>query len=307
MHVAPTTSTAGLRGSRARDWEAIGQTLIGITCFSLTFPMTRWALSSFDPTEIALIRGTVAGCMAGVFLLLSKAKVPENRLIGRMFGAALGIVLIFPLLISISLQFVPATHAAVLAGILPLFTAMFGVWRGRESSRLSFWIFALLGTLLLLGFSAWRTHFNRIEPADLLILVAYFACAYGYAEGALVAREVGSWPAICWILLVILPLELPALLGWLSIHGWLPRSPQLTAWIGLTYLSVVSQWLGFFFYYRGLALGGVVRMSQLQLLLPLLSILASGVILGEQIEPMTLLVAALIGVIVYAGRQSVGN
>ena len=293
--------------NRSREWQSWLFTLAGVLCFSFTFPMTRLSLRAFDPIVIALVRGAGAGIAALAYLLLSKSLVPDRWQIMRLASAAIGIVIVFPLLVSMALRYVPATHASVLGSVLPLATAMFGVIRGRESASRAFWIFAILGTVLLGFICAYRTGFHAVEPADVLLLVAFVACSYGYAEGGLLAREMGGWRVICWALVTVLPFELAALIAYWpgSIVG--VGEPTPGAWGALLYLTIVSQFIGFFFYYRGLALGGVAKMSQVQLLLPFLAIFASHWVLGEEVDASVIFGVLAITAIVVAGRWSLSG
>ena len=209
----------------------------------------------------------------------------------------------FPILVSIALKYVPATHASVLGSILPLATAVFGVVRGRESVSRRFWFFAILGTGLIALFSGYRSGFHSIEQADLLLIAAFIACSYGYAEGGVLAREMGGWLVICWALVTVLPFELIALLSTLLAPGCESiRCPQRRG-RGWSYVTAVSQFIGFFFYYKGLALGGIAKMSQLQLLLPFLAIFAAHWILGEEIEGSVILGTLVITAIVAGGAE----
>ena len=290
--------------TRSKEWQSWLFTLAGVLCFSFTFPMTRLSLRAFDPILIALVRGAGAGIAALAYLLLSKSLFPDRWQIVRLASAAIGIVVLFPALVSIALRYVPATHASVLGSVLPLATAMFGVIRGRESASRAFWIFAVLGTFLLGLFCGYRTGFHSIEPADVLLLVAFAACSYGYAEGGLLAREMGGWRVICWALVTVLPFELAALIAYGPGSIVRGGEPTADAWGALLYLTAVSQFIGFFFYYKGLALGGVAKMSQVQLLLPFLAIFASHWILGEPLDGSVIFGVLAITAIVVAGRWS---
>jgi drug/metabolite transporter (DMT)-like permease len=188
-----------------------------------------------------------------------------------------------------------------------LATAVFGVLRGRESASRGFWIFAILGTVLIGLFSAYRSGFRSIEQADVLLLIAFVACSYGYAEGGLLARDLGGWRVICWALVTVLPFELVALAFYSAGNDVRFGMATAGAWAALLYLIVVSQFIGFFFYYKGLALGGVAKMSQVQLLLPFLAILAAHWILGEEIDGSVICGAVAITAIVVAGRWSLSR
>ena len=278
--------------------------MLGVLCFSFTFPMTRLALAAFDPVMIALVRGAGAGSAALVYVVLSRSRVPPKMQLFRIAGAAMGMVILFPILVSTALRFVPATHASVLAAILPLLTACFGVIRGRETGTLGFWVSAVAGTVSIALVCGYRSGFQRIDQADLLLLAGFGACAYGYAEGGLLSRELGGWQTICWILVSVLPVELTGVLGFASFHGAWVHPPGASAWIGIAYLTLISQFIGFYFYYKGLGLGGVARMSQAQLLLPFLAIFASSLLLGEEIDGVVVAGAAAITGIVLLGRWS---
>jgi drug/metabolite transporter (DMT)-like permease len=301
----PTYSPgASLVQTRSPEWQSWLFTSIGVLCFSFTFPMTRLSLRAFDPILIALVRGAGAGVAALVYLVLSKSRIPDRRQLVRLGCAAIGMVVTFPIFVSIALQYVPATHASVLGSVLPLATAVFGVLRGRESASRGFWIFAILGTFSIGLFSAYRSGFRSIEEADVLLLVAFVACSYGYAEGGLLAREMGGWRVICWALVTVLPFELIAVVAYGLDQGVRFGMATADAWAALLYLTVISQFIGFFFYYKGLALGGVAKMSQVQLLLPFLAIFAAHWVLGEEIDGSVICGALAITAIVVAGRWS---
>jgi drug/metabolite transporter (DMT)-like permease len=263
--------------------------------------MTRLSLRAFDPIVIALVRGAGAGVAALIYLLASRSRIPTRRKLVRLGSAAIGMVVLFPILFSIALKYVPATHASVLGAILPLATAVFGVIRGRESVPRGFWVLAILGTVLIGLFSAYRSGFHSIEQADVFLIAAFIACSYGYAEGGLLAREMGGWQVICWALVTVLPFELGVMIVYGSHVGLRIRSAPVEAWAGLVYLTAISQFIGFYFYYKGLALGGIAKMSQVQLLLPFLAIFAAHWILGEPIDASVIIGTVMITTIVVAG------
>jgi drug/metabolite transporter (DMT)-like permease len=210
--------------------------------------MTRLSLRGFDPILIALVRGAGAGIAALVYLVLSRSRTPDRSQLVRLGSASIGMVILFPIFVSIALKYVPATHASVLGSILPLATAVFGVIRGRESVSPRFWIYAILGTVSICLFSACRSGFHSIQRADVLLVTAFVACSYGYAEGGLLAREMGGWLVICWTLVTVLPFELVALIVYGFRAGVRIGSVEAEAWAGLLYLTVISQFIGFFFY-----------------------------------------------------------
>jgi len=284
------------------EWKAWGFTAVGVLCFSGTFASTRLALSAFDPFVVALVRGAGAGAAAVCYLLVSRNRAPTKPQFLRLGGAALGIVIGFPCLFSFALLMVPATHASVVGAILPLFTAIFGAVIGRERASRGFWISAVIGTLLTILFCLYRSGVSAIQGADILLLLAFVACSYGYAEGGILSRELGGWRVICWALALAFPIEMVALLGYVSVHGLWMRPPSIQAGAGLLYVTAISQYIGFYFYYKGLALGGVAKMSQLQLFLPFCAIAVSHFVLGEVIDAATIVGAILITGTVFGGK-----
>jgi drug/metabolite transporter (DMT)-like permease len=279
-------------------------TSIGVACFSLSFVAARLALRGFDPAVIALARGAGAGLVAVVCVLMGKYPLPMGRQIVRLCLAAIGIVFVFPIFTTVALQTVPASHAATIAAVLPLLTALFGVLRRRERAPFAFWAIAGCGTLVVGLFLMTRSNGLHLEQADILIIFACIACAYGYAEGGLLAQEMGGWRAICWMLVFATPLAVALLISYLMWRGGINRVDSPTAWFGLLYQIAVSQFVGFAFYYRGLALGGVAKMSQIQQFQSVLAVLAASLFLAERIDFQLWIVLGLLLVAVVASRWS---
>jgi drug/metabolite transporter (DMT)-like permease len=279
-------------------------TSIGVACFSLSFVTARFALRGFDPGLIALARGAGAGLVALVCVLVGKYPLPTRRQIGRLGLAAIGIVFVFPIFTTIALETVPAGHAATIAAILPLLTALFGVLRRRERAPLAFWAIAGGGTSVVAGFLISRSHGLQLERADVLIVIACVACAYGYAEGGLLAQEIGGWRAICWMLVFAMPVALALLISYLLWRAGINHVDSPAAWFGLLYQIAVSQFIGFAFYYRGLALGGVAKMSQIQQFQAVLAVLAASLFLAERIDIQLWIVLGLLLIAVVASRWS---
>ena len=242
-----TNAARGLWQPEGLEWRGWALTGIGILGFTFTLPMTRLALRAFDPITIAIVRGAGAGLAALVCLALSRDTFPTRDQIVRMFYAGLGIVIFFPLLISIGLQFVQATHAGVIQSILPLTTALFGVVRGREKASTGFWISAILGAVLVAAFCQFRSKVGSIGIADILVVLSFVSCAYGYAEGALVTRELGGWKTICWILVVTLPLNLLGLFIYSLPHGFMASAAirRSLDWTHVSYAGQPVPWVLF--------------------------------------------------------------
>jgi len=279
-------------------------TSLGVLCFSLSFVAVRLALRDFDPLLIAFARGAIAGPIAIGCALAGKYPLPTPKQALRLGLAAAGIVFVFPIFTTIALKSVPASHAATVSAILPVLTAVFGVWRKRERVPLAFWGIAAGATLVVAWFLISRSGGLQLRQADLLIIVACVACSYGYAEGGLLSQEMGGWRAICWMLVFATPLAIVLLSGYLLRSGSFHPVAAPAAWFGLAYQVFVSQFLGFAFYYRGLAQGGVAKMSQIQQFQSVLAVLAAGVILAEPIDAQLWIVLGLLLVAVVGARWS---
>lgn len=273
--------------------------LLGMLSFSLTLPATRLAVAELNPTFVGLGRALVAAILAAILLTLTQQPVPSRAQIGSLLLVAAGVVVGFPILSAWALRIVPASHGAIMLGLLPLATVIAGVLRAGDRPSRGFWLASSAGSSVVIVFAI-VSGGGHVQGADLALLVAVIAAAIGYAEGARLAREIGSWQVICWALLVAAPfLLVPVGLTLVSgVHG------SASAWIGFAYVSVFSMFLGFFAWYRGLALGGVARVGQLQLLQPFFTLGASALLLGEQVTPATILVAVVVAIIVALGRKA---
>lgn len=270
---------------------------LGVAAFSLTVPLTRVAVEVFSPWLVGAGRAVLAACVAAVVLRASRARVPESRQVLRLAVVGGGIVLGFPLLTSLALTAVPASHGAVVVGVLPAATAVAVVLRTGERPGRRFWLAAGCGLGAAVVFAA-RGGVGPPTPADLLLLGAVVAAAIGYAEGGLLARELGAWQTVSWALVCCLPAT-AAIACWSLLAegvtgagGQPPAQPQ--HWAAFAYLAIVSAYLGFFAWYRGLALGPMTTVSQVQLAQPVLSLGWAVVLLGEGLSLPTIAGAAVV-------------
>ncbi|WP_425571977.1 DMT family transporter [Pedococcus ginsenosidimutans] len=275
--VLPVAPRSGLR------WG-----LVGVTAFSFTVPLTRVAAhDGLSPLFIGAGRAVVASVLACVALVVTRQAVPRAAQWGRLAVVAGGVVVGFPLLTSYALTTAPAAHGAVVVGLLPAATAVMAVVRGKERVPASFWVFAALGAAAVVTFTGLQDGgLGSVDRADLLLLGAVLAAAVGYAEGGLLARELGAWQTVSWALALSAPLMVV-----LTSVSVAEQTPSATAvqWLAFAYLAVVSMYLGFFAWYRGLAIGPMARVSQVQLVQPVLSLLWAGLILREQLTWPTVL------------------
>ncbi|MCH1782026.1 DMT family transporter [Psychrobacter glaciei] len=253
---------------------------IGVVIFAGSLPATRLAVMGFDPLFLTGTRATLAALLAIAVLVIFKQHPPTKADLPALSVVALGVVIGFPLLSALALQHVTSAHAIVFLGILPLFTAIFAVWRGDERPSALFWLFALLGSTFVAGYAAMSSSHTPLL-GGLLMLGAVIACALGYAEGARLSRTLGSWQVISWALVLSLPILLPV--TWLT---W-PKTftdINIAAWAGLLYVSLFSMFIGFLFWYRGLALGGIAAVGQLQLLQPFMGLMLAAGLLHETVS-----------------------
>jgi drug/metabolite transporter (DMT)-like permease len=242
-------------------------------------PFTRVAVGDLDPLFIGAGRAVVAAALAATALVATRQLLPRGRQWARLAVVAGGIVAGFPLLTSYALTTVPASHGAVVIALLPAATAATAVVRGHERPPLLFWVVAAVGALATMGFaSVHGGGLGHLQWADLLLLGAVATAAVGYAEGGLLARELGAWQTVSWALVLASPLMLA-----LSLHSVLEQPPAAgpAEWAAFGYLGAVSMFLGFFAWYRGLAIGPMARVSQVQLVQPVLTIAWAALLLGE--------------------------
>lgn len=251
-----------------------------MVAFSGTLPATRVALPAFGPVTVGIGRAVVASVLAAATLLLRRAPRPTGRQWRRIAVVALGVVIGFPVLSALALQVVGVSHGAVLTGLLPVATAVVATVRAGERPRPLFWLASLGGTGTVVAFSL-VTGAGALHPGDLLLLAAVVAGAFGYTDGALLAREMPGSQVICWALLAALPVLVPVTAVGLALRP--PHPVGSSAWIGFGYVAVVSMFLGFFAWYHGLARGGVARVGQLQLAQPVLTLLWAAVLLDEHV------------------------
>ena len=279
--------------------------LLGIVIFSVTLPMTRLAVGTPDAPQmsglfIAMGRAVLAGGLSAALLLMTRAPLPARRDWLPLAITAGSIVFGFPLFTSIAMRHVEAVHASVMVGVLPLATAVVGAFLNRQRPSTGFWICALAGTALVIAFALLRSGHSglSLQMADVLLLLAMACAAVGYGHGGRLSQRMRAEHVICWALLISLPINLPLAVWQFPEHNFPP-----SAWMAFAYVSIFSMWLGFFAWYRGLALGGTVRVSQVQLLQPFLGMLFAVPLLGERLDAVTVGFGVAVIATVFVGRR----
>ncbi|GGI00438.1 membrane protein [Arthrobacter liuii] len=261
--------------------------MLGVLAFSFTVPFTRVAVGGLSPLFIGSGRAVIAAALAIPALAITRQRFPTGVQWIRLAVVAGGIVIGFPLLTSFALTTAPASHGAVVIALLPAATAVMAVIRGKERPPISFWVLAAVGSIVAIGFAALQGGgLAHLTSSDLLLFAAVLAASIGYAEGGLLARELGAWQTVSWALAIASPLMLGLTITALAQQ---PPSGTPIEWAAFTYLAVVSMFLGFFAWYRGLAIGPMAQVSQVQLTQPVLSILWAAFLLHEQLTWATIL------------------
>ncbi|WP_337014879.1 DMT family transporter [Leclercia sp. AS011] len=273
--------------------------LLGVVIFSGSLPATRVAVQDFDPFFLTFARASLAGVLALLLILGLREKRPPAAHVVPLLVVSLGVVVGFPLLTALALQHVTAAHSIVFLGLLPLMTAIFAVLRGKERPARAFWIFSVLGSLLVVGFALSQGAALSLT-GDLLMLAAVIVCGLGYAEGAALTRESGGWQVISWALILALPfMVLASLLTMPASFGGIGFS----AWAALGYVSLFSMLIGFIFWYKGLAQGGIAAVGQLQLLQPFLGLGLSATLLHERVSPLMMVITLGVILCVVGSRR----
>ena len=306
-----STSAINTATHNERNGLLIG--LLGVVIFAVTLPMTKMAVGSalapqLSPWFVTFGRAAVAGVLSVLYLLVQHQRgalrVPAANQWGLIAFTALGVVVGFPLFMSLALQYVPSMHGAVVTGLLPLSTAVVAAVWFKQKPSTAFWLCALLGTLLVLAFMVVRSadssgHFS-LHLADVLLLLAMGSASLGYIGGARLTPSLGAEQVICWVLVLSLPITLPVT-WWIAPLDW--ASIRTSSWWAFAYVAVFSMWIGFFAWYKGLALGGAVRVSQVQLVQPFLSLLFAIPLLGEKLDAVTLGFGVAVIATVFMGKK----
>ncbi len=274
--------------------------LVGVVSFGLTLPATRFIIPYFEPVFIGLGRAVIASFVAAFLLIATKQTRPSRNQFYQLLGVASGVVVGFPILSAWAMQTVPASHGGVVLGVLPLATAIVGSVVSNEKPSVAFWICGIVGSAVVIAYSLLQ-GVGEFQTGDFFLLGAIVSAATGYALGGKLSKEIGGWQVICWALVISFPfIIVPA---WLEAPQDAVGSLPLNVILSFLYLALVSQLFGFFFWNKGLALGGVARVSQTQLLQPIVTLVASALLINETINVQTIVFATLVIVTVAIGKK----
>jgi drug/metabolite transporter (DMT)-like permease len=290
----------------SRESQGMLLGLAGVIVFSLTLPMTRIVVAQWHPLLNGLGRALLAALPAAALLAWRRERWPSWPQLKSLAVVSLGVIVAFPVFSAWAMKTVPASHGAVVNGLQPLCVAIYAAWLSHERPSKLFWASALAGSAIVVAF-ALQAGGGAPQAGDLLMLVAVGIGALGYAEGARLARQMGGWQVICWALVVSAPfLVLPV--GWLAWQHHLhhPEPVALKTWLAFAYVTFFSQFIGFFAWYAGLAIGGIARVGQVQLLQIFFTMAFSALFFGESVAPSTwLFAAAVIGTVMLGRRAAI--
>lgn len=302
-------TAAALRTDVSDETRGLWLGVLGVAIFALTLPMTRLATGpaeapQLSPWFVTFGRAAVAGVLSLLYLAWVRGARPRGRQWGLLAVTAAGTVVGFPLFLALGVRQVEAVHASVIMGLLPLVTAVFAALVYRQRPSFAFWGCAALGSVLVASYAFIKAGSSlgtglQVHWADGLIVLAVLSAAMGYVSGAKLTPTLGAERVICWVLVVSLPVTVPAALVTTPAEPVLP-----SAWLGFAYVALFSMWIGFFAWYRGLSLGGPVRVSQVQLIQPFLSMVSAVPLLGERLDLLTLGFGLAVIATVFLGKRA---
>jgi drug/metabolite transporter (DMT)-like permease len=277
--IAPVTVAASARRDELRG---LALAMLGVALFSFSLPATRLAVADLDPMFVSFGRAAVGAVFSVILLRAWRSARPTREQWRSLAIVAFGVVIGFPLLVALALRHVDSSHGAVVIALLPACTAVFAVLRAGEQPSRGFWLAAGAGLVAVLAFIA-SQGIGEIGVADLELLAGTVMCALAYAEGGALSRSLGGPQTICWALVLAAPLTVPVALA------FLPGGHVGTdAWLGFAYVGVISMFLAFFAWYAGLALGGVAKAGQTQLLQTPLTLVLAALVLGEHVTVLAM-------------------
>ena len=274
--------------------------VIGITMFSLTLPFTQMAVKEMSPFFVAFSRATIAGFCALILLILGKYKLPTKNQIKRLIIIAIGIVYGFPIFTSMAMTTLPSSHSGIVLGILPLTMSVLAAIRYKEKASLAYWITSIIGASLVITY-AFIDNNGFLIKEDLWLLFAILFVSVGYSEGGNLSKEMGSIAVVSWALVLTLPFNIIATYFFYETSF---SSVSLQALISLSYVGLFSMYIGFFFWYKGIAIGGISRVGQVQLIQPFLTIVAAFFLTNEKITFLNILFALMVLVVIIVGKKT---
>jgi drug/metabolite transporter (DMT)-like permease len=286
---------------RPAPFIGYGLGLIGVMIFGSTLPVTALALDAFSPAFITFGRASIAALAAAVLLITLRRPLPRRH-VPQLMAGGFFTVFGFPLLMAVALQTVPSAHGGVVLGVLPLLTATFAALLAGERLPPLFWFCAVAGAALVIAFSLRDSRSLALSPGDLWLLAAAVAASLGYVIFGRLARHMPALETISWAMVLVSPASLAIALWQADVATW--PATDWTPWLALLWLGMFSQYIGFFAWNAGMAIGGIARVGQVQLLQAFVTIALSAWLLGESVSQETLAFAVAVGFVVWLGSRA---
>ena len=283
----------------SRDNLGFFLAFVGVVIFGGTLPFTKLAVTHLDPWFVSAGRAVVAAFLAGILLAVLKRRFPTGQFRLLIFTAAM-VCGLFPVFMGLGIRTVPASHGGVVLGVMPLLTAAISALVNKERPSLQFWLAAVLGAVLVIGFSL-RGGDGHLSQGDLFLFLAALCSSAGYVGSARLASALSGWEAISWCCIVALPVTIPVAL---YTFPSLPVAVPASAWIGFAYVAIFSMFIGFFAWNAGMVLAGVARVSQVQLLQTFVTLAISIPLNGEHVDAVTWIFAVAVVGVVLLGRRA---
>ena len=285
--------------SRRRDLTGFALGLLAVIIFAGSAPFTRIALESYSPWFITFGRAAIATIGAVVALLIVRRPLASRHILPA-FAAGLLLVIIFPGMMALAFKTIPAAHGGVIMGMLPILTALFAALIDGERPSPLFWFCTILGGILVAAFALRESGF-QFSTGDIWLFLACPFCSLGYVISGKLSRHMTGWEVICWALVLVSPLTF--LGAWFV---WEPRfaEPSSAAFWSLMYLGAFSMLLGFFAWNIGLAMGGIARVGQVQLLQTFFTLGLSALLVKEHIGWDTVAFATAVVALVAIARRA---
>ncbi|MEP9355003.1 DMT family transporter [Xanthobacter sp. KR7-65] len=280
---------------------------VAVVMFGATLPMTRLALHDMSPWFISFGRAALAGLASLALVLALRRPWPfrQPQVLRSLVIASGGLIFVFPVLMAIATQTVPAAHGGIVLGLLPLFTALFAMLLAGERPGLPLFAASFAGAALVVAFALRNGGGGALGFGDTLLLIAVIACAASYAITGNLARTMAGWEVIAFMLVLCLPITLPlALLTFPWDAGTNGAPVSGASWAAFLYLGLFSQLIGFFFWNAGLAMGGIARVGQMQLLQTFVTVGLAWPINGEVPDAETLAFAAAVALVVALAQKA---
>lgn len=252
-----------------------------------------------DGLTAGVLRSMLAGVCALLIALCMKLPFPgamRDRAILLVSGVAS--FAIWPMLLSIGISHTTAGHAALIMAMVPIFTVLMVSATRKRLPPGGWWLgaaIALAATVLLIsyrGFSLVQFADGSSIVGDLYVLVGCLSCALGYLTGGKLSPKIGTFATTFWGLALALIVLVPVFLAIVGRTSW--QAVPLTGWLGIAWLTFFSSLIGYVLWYFALGRGGIGRIASLQLTMPVMTLVAAVVVLGEQVNPFLGLICLLV-------------